>query len=168
MTPTPGPVDLFQRVDPAKLYPPFRDRLYEVILHCRLNRHADYWATRGFASYGEQTRLWEQGRLRDGNIVTAAKGGESPHCFGLAVDFAFDVLPDVPKLQPGWQPQQYLVLGEEALRAGLAWGGTWKVRDAPHVQWAGYVTKAQLGPVKAAFESEGLQAAWDVVAKLGR
>lgn len=165
---THGPVDLFERIDMAKLYPPFRDKLVEVILRCRLNRGADYWATRGFATYQEQTQLWLQGRstARPGKVVTDAMGGQSAHNFGLAVDFAFDTLPNVPKLQPGYDPKEYVILGEEAMRAGLAWGGSWVKRDCPHVQWPGFVSVGQLRSVKKAFDGGGLQAAWDCVACL--
>ncbi|HAQ07923.1 MAG TPA: peptidase M15, partial [Bacillus bacterium] len=42
----------------------------------------------GFRSIHDQEKLYEKGRSKEGQIVTHAKGGESYHNFGLAVDFA--------------------------------------------------------------------------------
>jgi peptidoglycan L-alanyl-D-glutamate endopeptidase CwlK len=157
---------LFQRLDLARLYPPFLERVSEVVAKCRHVHGVDYWATRGFATYLEQRKLWTQGRTVEGAIVTWAKPGESAHNFGLAIDFAADSLPDVPKLQPSWRPESYAVLGEEARLAGLVWGGTFRRPDRPHVQWPAMVSAMQLFPVREAFEREGLRAAWDAVDRL--
>jgi len=46
--------------------------------------------THGFRSVAEQNELYSQGRTKEGNIVTNARGGESLHNFGLAID-VYDV-----------------------------------------------------------------------------
>ena len=44
--------------------------------------------THGYRSSEEQDALFNQGRSSAGNIVTNARGGESYHNYGLAIDFA--------------------------------------------------------------------------------
>lgn len=46
----------------------------------------------GFRSIAEQDTLYAQGRTTPGKIVTNARGGQSFHNFGLAIDFAVDIL----------------------------------------------------------------------------
>src|ERR1700756_2557177 len=46
----------------------------------------------GARSWAEQDHLWQQGRITPGDIVTDARGGESWHNFGLAVDCAPEVV----------------------------------------------------------------------------
>jgi len=41
----------------------------------------------GFRSFMEQDALYAQGRTKPGLKVTAAKGGESYHNYGLSIDF---------------------------------------------------------------------------------
>lgn len=48
-----------------------------------------FFITDGFRSIAEQNELYAQGRTKPGKIVTNAKGGESAHNYGLAVDCAF-------------------------------------------------------------------------------
>jgi len=42
----------------------------------------------GFRSFEEQDVLYAQGRTKPGARVTNSKGGQSYHCYGLAIDFA--------------------------------------------------------------------------------
>ncbi len=42
-----------------------------------------------FRSGARQDWLWEQGRMREGKIITHAKAGMSAHNWGLAIDLAF-------------------------------------------------------------------------------
>src|SRR5262249_50446166 len=83
---------------------------------------------------------------RPGKIVTRAKGGESAHNFGLAVDFmrAFGEA----LTEPDWLPTSYVTLGAVSMSHGLVWGGRFSSPDRPHVQWSGYVTAAELAPLK--------------------
>lgn len=43
----------------------------------------------GFRSFDEQNALYEKGRTKIGNIVTNAKGGQSMHNYGVAIDYCF-------------------------------------------------------------------------------
>ena len=134
----------FRRVDIQQLYPPFRTLVESLFLNC-LSRGAPYYATSAYRSSEEQDDLYTLGRTVKNNnaniktpmgtIVTNAKGGESAHNFGLAVDFALDGDKNKEGLQPDWSSSAYKILGEEAGKLGLEWGGNWKnFKDSPHVQ----------------------------------
>lgn len=151
---------LLSRLDLAKLYPPFLQRVTPMLDELVAQQIA-YWGVSGFRPYDAQTELYAQGRTKPGPIVTYARAGESSHNFGLAIDFVRDGYLDRAGLQPDYRPASYDALGASAAKHGLVWGGTWRVKDLPHVQWPGYVTADQLEPLRQAFEAGGLQAAWD-------
>lgn len=156
---------LLARIDPLQLYPPFTERLMALVEEAEgLGVH--YWAVSGFRSYAEQMRLWAQGRTQPGLKVTNAKGGESAHNFGIAADFCRDGVVDRRGLQPDWKPESYATLGQLAAKHGLAWGGDWALKDYPHVQLPGFVTREQLEPLRVAFETGGLTAVWEYLNKV--
>jgi peptidoglycan LD-endopeptidase CwlK len=43
--------------------------------------------SQGMRTFAEQNRLYAQGRTSPGSIITNARGGQSNHNFGLAVDY---------------------------------------------------------------------------------
>ncbi|MCP3103837.1 M15 family metallopeptidase [Myxococcus sp. K15C18031901] len=144
----------FKRVDLDRVYLPFVVVSLDVIARC-MARGARYVATYGFRS------LEEQGELR--RLYLAGKGGKasaaglSAHNYGLAFDFVCDG--DArPGVQPDWRLPAYRVLGEEATKGGLVWGG--RFGDAPHVQWPGYVSALQLTPLRTRVERESLASVW--------
>lgn len=143
------PTANFRRVDLDLLYPPFLEKLLDTIAACNA-RGCRYVATHGFRTYGEQMALWAKGRTVRGPIVTNAKGGQSSHNFGLAVDFVRDLDAAKPGVQPSWTDSDYLVLAEEAEQRGLHSGRGYK--DYPHVSWPGYVTASDLLPLHLAWE----------------
>ena len=84
----------------------------------------------GLRTYDEQNDLYAQGRTKQGNIVTNARGGYSNHNFGIAFDIGvFEgsrYLDDSPK---------YKGVGLLGMDLGLEWGGNWKtIQDEPHFQ----------------------------------
>lgn len=109
----------------------------------------------GLRTFAEQDKLYAQGRTtgKKGAIVTKARGGQSMHNYGLAVDSApFNMLTEDP--DDVWWPDPdkrdgelwfalEKALGEAAdeIDAGkdwdgidYEWGGRWKFRDVPHIQ----------------------------------
>jgi peptidoglycan L-alanyl-D-glutamate endopeptidase CwlK len=83
--------------------------------------------TQGFRSIAQQNALYAQGRTRPGKIVTNAKGGQSLHNFGKAVDFAF-----INKAgEVDWNITLYKRLGAWAQTAGAKWK---RFKDYPHVE----------------------------------
>ena len=51
----------------------------------------------GYRTYKRQNDLYAQGRTKSGKIVTNAKGGESLHNYGRAIDYRFVKKPIYPK-----------------------------------------------------------------------
>ena len=149
------PSVLTARIDPAKLYPPFYAAL-SALLRDASDQGADFYAISGFRTYGEQMALWQQGRVAKGPIVTHAKGGESTHNFGIAVDLCRDGVLDRRGLQPDYAPESYEILRELAPAYGLLWGGSWKFPDRPHVQMPHWVTARDLEPLRHCYELAGL------------
>ena len=82
----------------------------------------------GLRTVEEQNTLYAQGRTKKGTIVTNAKGGESWHNYGLAIDVCFlnqdgSVDFNVPER-----------VGNMAKAFKLEWGAKWSFPDRPHFQ----------------------------------
>lgn len=82
--------------------------------------------------------------------VTHARGFESRHQYGLAVDLAplVDGRPLVSE-RDGRAAAAYRVLGEEAEAMGLVWGGRWSFRDFMHVEAPGVIRENMAARVRA-------------------
>jgi peptidoglycan L-alanyl-D-glutamate endopeptidase CwlK len=152
------PAELFKRVNLDYLYAPFLERLLVAIDDCKTAGHL-YTATLGYRTYAVQDALYAEGRNAPGAIVTNARGGESAHNFGLAVDF----------YAGDWDPASYDLLGTMVKLRGLVWGGDWRKPDRPHVQWPSYVTATELTSLRKAYEATHgddltkLRAAWRII-----
>lgn len=90
--------------------------------------------TQTLRTVAEQDVLYEQGRAKSGKVVTNAKGGESPHNYGLAFDTAFvDTGNHITwnECRPGdWE-----ALGKLGEGLGLVWGGRFRsFPDRPHFE----------------------------------
>ncbi|WP_257391545.1 M15 family metallopeptidase [Cytobacillus gottheilii] len=96
--------------------------------------------TADFRSFEEQNQLYEQGRSTEGNIVTNARGGESYHNYGLAIDFALmtidgQVVWDMEYDGNGNGVPDWDEVVSIAKDLGFAWGGDWRnFKDYPHFQ----------------------------------
>lgn len=148
----------FKRVAMDQLYLPFLQPLLEAVAACNA-RGCHYEARAGYRSFAEQARLYFQGRTMPGKVVTDALPGYSAHNYGVACDFA-----RVEGGKYSGAPADYTVLGEEVQSRGLVWGGAFHhLKDAAHVQLAGYVTGRELEPLKAVYEAHPeapLSACW--------
>jgi hypothetical protein len=137
------------RVDPALLYPPFRDRLLGVIARCH-ERGEDYFAVSGLRWFDEQDALHRK-HLAGGPRAAAA--GYSAHQWGTAVDLAPDADESKPHLQgPDYRPAAFDLLVAESKRAGLVSGRSFS--DDPHVQIPQFVSGASM---------QGLRKTWVAV-----
>lgn len=100
-----------------------KEREIDVLVTCTLrdNAYQDY--------------LYAQGRTRPGAKVTNAKGGESSHNFGVALDFV-----PLTDGKPDWNDlSKFRTVGKIAEEVGLEWGGRWiTLTDMPHVQLKGW------------------------------
>jgi len=100
----------------------------------------DMLITDDFRSHDDQDKLYEQGRSSKGPVVTHARGGQSYHNYGLAVDFALRT----KKGQVIWDMEydgnrngkaDWMEVVEIAKGLGFSWGGDWKgFKDYPHLQ----------------------------------
>lgn len=117
-----------------KVHPALSTRIQSLL--DTLNQHGlQVEVVQGLRTFAEQDALFAQGRTKSGNIVTRARGGQSNHNYGLAVD-----LVPFNNGQPNWNAPLgvWTTIGREAEKLGLEWGGDWKkFVDKPHVQLPG-------------------------------
>ncbi len=88
-----------------------------------------------YRSKAEQDALYAQGRTKPGPIVTGARGGQSNHNFGVAVDvFVYpDTFNDAKFLEPSDERMKKIVAAMK--KRGMKWGGDWKsFPDYPHFE----------------------------------
>jgi peptidoglycan L-alanyl-D-glutamate endopeptidase CwlK len=117
-----------------------------------------FGAHMGLRTIAEQDALYAQGRTKPGKKVTNAKGGQSWHNFGLAIDLVEDGDPK-PGVQWSWANlNNFLKIGTYAKEVGLEWGGWWKsMKDYPHVEMKGDLT---LSSAQAICRVGGLPMVW--------
>jgi peptidoglycan LD-endopeptidase CwlK len=134
---------------PTEIHPVVKERTDELIRKSAA-KGIVIVVTDSFRSAEDQERLFEKGRSIEGNIVTHAKGGESYHNYGLAIDFALetpsgDVIWDrqYDRNQNGKSDWSEVVKIAKSL--GFEWGGDWKdFKDYPHFQMDFGLTIADL------------------------
>jgi peptidoglycan L-alanyl-D-glutamate endopeptidase CwlK len=96
-------------------------------------------------TFAEQDALFAQGRTKPGAIVTKAKGGQSYHNYGLAIDIVLLVDKDKNGTfeTASWDlktdfdgdgKSDWQEIVAIFKRYGYEWGGDWKFVDAPHFQ----------------------------------
>jgi peptidoglycan LD-endopeptidase CwlK len=134
---------------PTELHPIVKERSNQLIQQAA-EKGIVILITDDFRSAEDQDRLYEQGRTVEGNIVTHARGGESFHNFGLAIDFAIKT----PTENVIWDMQydgnqngksDWDEVVEMAKALGFEWGGDWaQFKDYPHLQMNFGLTLADL------------------------
>lgn len=124
-------------LDP-KAIPPFRRFIAEAKREAA-KYGCQYVAISGNRSYAEQDALYAQGRTKPGPKVTNAKGGESNHNFGIALDFG--VFRNGAYLDGGNPADAKLAsdihkaASTHAAANGIEWGGSWvSFKDFPHFE----------------------------------
>jgi D-alanyl-D-alanine carboxypeptidase len=150
------------------VYPRFADKIYKLsTLMAAEDLHIT--VAQGLRTVDEQDELYAKGRDSEGNVVdkakvvTNARGGNSWHNFGLAVDC-------YPADQAGgvdWNPQHPDWKRMEALGVslGLTSGANWiRIVDAPHFQLTGrFPVGAPTDEVRELYKTGGLLAVWAAV-----
>ncbi|MED3562791.1 M15 family metallopeptidase [Bacillus xiapuensis] len=106
--------------------------------------------TDGFRSAEDQDQLYQKGRTTAGTIVTNARGGESYHNYGLAVDFALKTSSGNVIWDRNYDGNQNGIpdwneVVAIAKNLGFQWGGDWaQFKDYPHLQMDFDLTLADL------------------------
>ncbi len=134
---------------PTVLHPIVKERTNQLVQQAA-DKGIVIVITDGFRSADDQNRLYEKGRSAEGSIVTYAKGGESYHNFGLAIDFALKT----PSGKVIWDMEydgnkngkaDWTEVVSLAKTLGFEWGGDWaKFKDYPHLQMDFGLTIADL------------------------
>ncbi len=151
---------------PTELHPIVKERSNQLVQQAA-KKGIVVVITDGFRSAAVQDRLYQQGRTTAGNIVTNAKGGQSYHNYGLAIDFALKT----PSGDVIWDRQfdgnkngvaDWNEVVKMAKALGFKWGGDWaKFKDYPHLQMDFGLTIADLQngerPAETSLTAEGEQ-----------
>lgn len=131
--------ELAQRPVPAGLHPIVAEKSDQLIQQAE-SIGIDLVITDEFRSTEEQNNLHSQGRSAAGNVVTYARGGESYHNYGLAIDFALrldngDVVWDIARDDNGNGERDWYEAAAIGKELGFAWGGDWqRFKDYPHLE----------------------------------
>lgn len=129
------------------LHPSVREEVKEIYTEIceRLTGKALCRFSYTLRTFAEQDALYAQGRTTEGKIVTKAKGGQSWHNYGLAIDVvllidkdgngsyetaSWDTRTDFDNDSIADWDEIVFVFG----LYGWEWGGTWKFTDKPHFQ----------------------------------
>ncbi len=113
----------------AALHPAMQTKVRALLENAK-KKGLDVWVQCGMRTIAEQDALYAKGRTTGtkGQTVTNAKGGQSWHNYGIAVDVVFSK-------DPWGEKHDWKALGQAGKEAGLEWGGDWtKLVDRPHFQ----------------------------------
>lgn len=122
------------------LHPALRDealRIYEAICKA-LSSQVFCRFTFTLRTIAEQDALFAQGRTKPGKKVTNARGGQSFHNYGLAIDVALikgnGIEWSMTEDHDGDGMADWREVVNIFKANGWEWGGDWKMRDNPHFQ----------------------------------
>lgn len=128
------------RLNDTNLHPTVRQKAWDSIYEL-WQKGIYVLITQGYRSIAEQNELYAQGRTKPGKIVTNARGGQSYHNFGLALDFALyinngaDVSWDKNADFNGDRAADWKQVVQTFKARGFAWGGDFRTfKDAPHFE----------------------------------
>jgi peptidoglycan L-alanyl-D-glutamate endopeptidase CwlK len=150
------PADARGRLSDPNLNQAFAQRVTQTLERAR-REGMDMQTNLGYRTFAQQDGLYAQGRTAPGNRVTNARGGQSWHNYGVAMDNVFST----PTGQPSWPDNgNWTRYGEIAQSNGLTWGGNWQSPDRPHVEYhPGFGTNA--GGMVGTHAQSGLEGVWD-------
>ena len=112
----------------SNLHPLMRSKVFHL-LEIAKKEGIDLRVTKDghFRSFDEQNALYAKTPK-----VTNARGGESFHNYGLAVDLVV-----MDNGQPVWdyKDSRWSKIGKIGAKVGLNWGGNWNKPDRPHFEY---------------------------------
>lgn len=125
-----------------KVHPKLRVELTKIIKEIQeaLTGSASIRLTQGLRTIDYQNSLYAKGRTVKGSIVTNAKGGQSYHNYGLAVDFCLIIdgkamSYNEVKDYDGDKVADWSEVVKIFKSYGWSWGGDFKsIKDSPHFE----------------------------------
>ncbi len=122
------------------LHPIIRQSVTDAIIKLEEKDGVKIRIVQGLRTFKEQDDLYAQGRTKPGKKITNAKGGQSWHNYGLAIDFcllhsdgsiSWSLYEDLDNDKVAdWEE-----VVSEFKRRGFSWGGDWKsFKDNPHLE----------------------------------
>lgn len=131
----------------SKLHPSVRNEITQIIKECdkALTGRAKVRISQGLRTFAEQDALYNQKPK-----VTNAKGGQSIHNYGFAVDIVFIIDGKVASWNTktdwdGDKKADWMECVEIFKKHGWNWGGDWKsFKDLPHFDKKGFSDWKQL------------------------
>ncbi|MDQ0207775.1 M15 family metallopeptidase [Alkalicoccobacillus murimartini] len=139
-----GPHEAFAKENedmapPSDLHPVVAEKSDQLIEEAE-KKNIQVVITDDFRTSEDQDSLYDKGRESSGRVVTHAKGGESYHNYGLAIDFALktdngDVIWDLDYDGNNNGEADWMEVVAIAKDLGFTWGGDWtRFKDYPHLQ----------------------------------
>ena len=131
----------------SKLHPSVRDEVTKIINEINtlvLTEDSKVIITQSLRTFAEQDALYAQGRTKPGKKVTNAKGGQSVHNYGFAVDIALiikdkEVSWDTKKDWDKDNQSDWMEVVSVFKKYGWSWGGDWvSFKDMPHFDKKGF------------------------------
>ena len=131
----------------SKLHPSVRNEVTQIIKECdvALTGRAKVRISQGLRTFAEQDALYNQKPK-----VTNAKGGQSIHNYGFAIDIVLIIDGkvaswDTKKDWDGDKKADWMECVEIFKKHGWNWGGDWKTfKDLPHFDKKGFSDWKQL------------------------
>ncbi len=115
----------------SDLHPDMQPLAEQLIANCHAEG-IELIVTATLRTFAEQDVLYAKGRTRPGAKITNARGGQSWHNFGLAID----VVPKNATGLPDWKSPHWGRIGEIGKSLGFKWGGDFKsIKDKPHFEY---------------------------------
>ena len=129
-----------------KLHPVVGAEMLKIVAECdtSLTGKAKVRITQGLRTFKEQDDLYAIGRTKPGKKVTNAKGGQSVHNYGFAVDICLIIDGktaswDTVKDWDNDQIADWYECVKIFAKYGWDWGGNWKkFKDLPHFDKRGF------------------------------
>lgn len=131
----------------SKLHPSVRDEVTKIIEEIngkQLTGRAKVRIAQGLRTFAEQDAIYAEGRTKPGTKKTNAKGGQSVHNYGFAVDIVLiidgkEASWDTKKDWDGDKVADWDECVKVFAKYGWSWGGNWSsFKDMPHFDKIGY------------------------------
>lgn len=114
----------------SEVYPGIAVRFRRLRSDWQRYQNLDLLISSGLRSFDEQQKLYNQGRLTPGKIVTNAKPGRSMHNYGLALDCYMGGTDPYASLNR----ELWDLFGAFAESTSFVWGGKFKLVDKCHIE----------------------------------